>query len=120
MKSIISPLIETYQDLLRERGIDFLAESDCDRILSEYAYLTHSRVVSPYKPKTYLTKKRGNHGRTNVHLVFPKTTSDKTGIGSVAFGDTPFEAKINYVCSLIKYGYFDLTSELKVINPLLF
>lgn len=112
--------IKTFQAFLQQYGIEFLAESDCNRILAEYGALNNAHVECPYKPRKYLTKASGNALRTNVHLVFDKQRPDWQGIGSVAFGDTPFEAKLNYVCSLLQNNYFTLTADLKVNKPLIF
>lgn len=112
--------IEAHQLFFQKRGIPFLAESDCDKILASYAQTNGVHVVCPYKPGRFLTKKSGNAGRTTVHIVYNRARVDKTGIGSVIFGNTPFEAKLNYVRSLVDHGYFKLTPELEVINPLIF
>ena len=105
-----------YYELLAKFNVGRISELEADSILNEYAEIIGSVVMCPYKPEEYLTGK--NEGRTTVHLAFPKP-HQFTGIGSIAYGDTPLEAKLNLVYSFMRHGYFDLSQDLKVINPLI-
>ncbi|MVM39190.1 hypothetical protein GO730_19285 [Spirosoma sp. HMF3257] len=101
--------IQELQNQLPRHGVDFLSETDCNRILADYATLCDTYVACPYKPEVLLTEARGRAGRTNVHVV---------GVGAVSYGDTPFDAKLNAIIGFLDRGYFKLDSDLRVIRLL--
>ena len=101
--------IQEYQNQLPRHGIEFLSETDCSRILADYAALCDTYVACPYKPETLLTQARGRAGQSNIHIV---------GVGAVAYGDTPFEAKLNAIIGFLDRGYLKIDSDLRVIRLL--
>ena len=101
--------IQERQNQLPRHGIDFLSETDCDRILATYASLCATVVACPYKPEVLLTQARGRAGQANVHVI---------GVGAVSYGHTPFEAKLTAIIGFLDRGYFKLDRDLGVIRLL--
>ena len=101
--------IQELQNQLPRHGVDFLSETDCTRILADYATLCDTYVACPYKPDVLLTEARGRAGKSNVHVV---------GVGAVSYGDSPFDAKLNAIVSFLDRGYFKLDGDLRVIRLL--
>ncbi|GAB4006304.1 hypothetical protein GCM10028808_08010 [Spirosoma migulaei] len=101
--------IQEQQNQLPRHGIEFLSETDCDRILAEYAALCDTYVASPYKPEVLLTQARGRAGQTNIHIV---------GVGAVFYGETAFEAKLKAIVGFLDRGYFKLDGDLRLIRLL--
>ena len=99
--------IQEYQNQLPRHGIEFLSETDCNRILAEYAALCETYVACPYKPELLLTKARA--GKSNIHVV---------GVGAVSYGDTVFEAKLKAIVGFLDRGYFKVDRDLRVIRLL--
>lgn len=102
-------LIQECQQQLPRHGIEFLSETDCDGILAAYAHLCETVVASPYQPERLLTEARGRAGQANVHLI---------GVGTVTYGQSPFEAKLTAIISFLDRGYFKLDRDLRVIRLL--
>ena len=101
--------IQEHQNQLPRHGIEFLSETDCNRILDDYAALCDTYVACPYKPEVLLTQARGKAGQTNIHVV---------GVGAVSYGDTAFEAKLKAIVGFLDRGYLKIDSDLRVIRLL--
>lgn len=90
------------------KGIHNPTESRCDEILSEYAKRKGCYVACPYKPNEYLTG--ANKDRMNVHLAtIDIEQHGYIGVGSIAFGDCSYEAKLAMIYSFLNHEYFKIT-----------